>query len=144
MSQGSDDLLFTCPKCSSVLDRVDVRNVDVDVCPECGGLWLDRGELVKLKLTAAKDLDDLAERMAGDRKVPPTSSKVKLRCPACNGRLTPLEVPEADLDICETCCGLWLDRGELEPALEALGSAADQDLLDALIGFGCGCNPAKA
>ena len=35
----------TCVKCTSVLDKSMVGDVEVDLCPSCGGLWLDRGEL---------------------------------------------------------------------------------------------------
>lgn len=34
-----------CPKCSTRLRQATVRGVQVDECPGCGGLWLDKGEL---------------------------------------------------------------------------------------------------
>jgi Zn-finger nucleic acid-binding protein len=30
------------------MKEVDRRGVEVDICPECKGVWLDRGELDKL------------------------------------------------------------------------------------------------
>ncbi|MEE8397960.1 MAG: zf-TFIIB domain-containing protein [Desulfobacterales bacterium] len=34
-----------CPKCGSGLEEVNQSNVMMDQCPECGGIWLDKGEL---------------------------------------------------------------------------------------------------
>ena len=37
--------LMKCPKDGSDLKEVEMGNVKVDVCSECGGMWLDAGEL---------------------------------------------------------------------------------------------------
>jgi len=37
-----------CPKCGLELQNIHMRNVDVDACMSCGGLWLDKGELEKM------------------------------------------------------------------------------------------------
>ncbi len=38
-----------CPICDGVRMReVDKNGIHIDVCPECKGVWLDRGELDKL------------------------------------------------------------------------------------------------
>ncbi|HEY8489578.1 MAG TPA: zf-TFIIB domain-containing protein [Dehalococcoidia bacterium] len=37
-----------CPLCDVTMREVDRRGVHIDVCPECRGVWLDRGELDKL------------------------------------------------------------------------------------------------
>lgn len=38
-----------CPACSdSVLVMSDRQGVEIDYCPQCRGVWLDRGELDKL------------------------------------------------------------------------------------------------
>ncbi|GGD56048.1 TFIIB-type zinc ribbon-containing protein [Paenibacillus nasutitermitis] len=38
-----------CPVCEDVRMReVEKSGVTIDVCPECKGVWLDRGELDKL------------------------------------------------------------------------------------------------
>lgn len=37
-----------CPKCNNVL-RVAARDgVEIDYCPNCRGIWLDKGELDKI------------------------------------------------------------------------------------------------
>lgn len=45
-----------CPVCNDVRMReVEKDNVLIDVCPECKGVWLDRGELEKL-LTEIREI----------------------------------------------------------------------------------------
>ena len=34
-----------CPKCGMGLIEIDYRNIKVDKCSACGGIWLDEGEL---------------------------------------------------------------------------------------------------
>ena len=36
-----------CVKCNSILDRATFQGLEVDLCPKCGGLWLDRGEITR-------------------------------------------------------------------------------------------------
>ncbi len=38
-----------CPRCAGVeLKLADRQGVEIDYCPECRGIWLDRGELDKI------------------------------------------------------------------------------------------------
>ena len=37
-----------CPVCSVDLNMMDRQGVEIDYCPKCRGVWLDRGELDKL------------------------------------------------------------------------------------------------
>lgn len=39
---------MNCPVCDAKLREVNKMGVDVDICPDCKGVWLDRGELEKL------------------------------------------------------------------------------------------------
>jgi Zn-finger nucleic acid-binding protein len=37
-----------CPHCDVTLHMTERQGVEVDFCPECRGVWLDRGELDKI------------------------------------------------------------------------------------------------
>ena len=38
-----------CPRCDGTsLTMSERQNVEIDYCPQCRGIWLDRGELDKL------------------------------------------------------------------------------------------------
>ncbi|OGS37043.1 MAG: hypothetical protein A2293_07960 [Elusimicrobia bacterium RIFOXYB2_FULL_49_7] len=34
-----------CPKCGMELIEIDYKHIKIDKCSECGGIWLDEGEL---------------------------------------------------------------------------------------------------
>lgn len=38
-----------CPKCSREMDEVRKLDVIIDSCTSCGGIWLDKGELDKIR-----------------------------------------------------------------------------------------------
>ena len=44
-----------CPVDGTVLAMTDRQGVEIDYCPQCRGVWLDRGELDKL---IAREADD--------------------------------------------------------------------------------------
>ena len=37
-----------CPNCSVDLVMTDRNGIEIDYCPQCRGIWLDRGELDKI------------------------------------------------------------------------------------------------
>ncbi|SFH34833.1 TFIIB-type zinc ribbon-containing protein [Pedobacter insulae] len=37
-----------CPSCNETLLMTEKRGVEIDYCPNCRGIWLDRGELEKI------------------------------------------------------------------------------------------------
>ncbi len=48
-----------CPGCETSDLQVRTRDgVEIDVCPRCRGVWLDRGELEKLIARSVKDDDE--------------------------------------------------------------------------------------
>jgi len=46
--------LFLCPNDNNQMLKVERSGIEIDICPTCNGVWLDRGELNKL-LAAEKD-----------------------------------------------------------------------------------------
>ena len=37
-----------CPTCNVALTMSDRNGIEIDYCPQCRGIWLDRGELDKI------------------------------------------------------------------------------------------------
>lgn len=37
-----------CPNCNETLVMTERSNVEIDYCPQCRGVWLDKGELDKI------------------------------------------------------------------------------------------------
>src|SRR5215211_968094 len=51
-----------CPVCRVSLAMSERQGVEVDYCPQCRGVWLDRGELDKIIERSAQDLPSSAPR----------------------------------------------------------------------------------
>ena len=59
-----------CPVCKEAnLVMTERQGIEIDYCPECRGVWLDRGELDKFI--------EHAERQAGDRSHGDSSDRVR-------------------------------------------------------------------
>ncbi len=39
---------MNCPKCYEPLRISDRQGIEIDYCPDCRGVWLDKGELDKI------------------------------------------------------------------------------------------------
>ena len=50
--------VIKCPLCNLDMRSFMVQNVEIDKCPKCEGIWLDRGELEQL---AEKDRTAIIE-----------------------------------------------------------------------------------
>ena len=58
---------LVCPRCGGLMDIENADEVEVDVCINCYGVWLDRGELDDLKVKTKSgfegdDVDKAVER----------------------------------------------------------------------------------
>lgn len=45
-----------CPNDQTILVISERQNIEIDYCPECRGVWLDRGELDKILERASTDI----------------------------------------------------------------------------------------
>ena len=48
-TQERQQHFMKCPKCGADLEEKAFGEVKVDVCPECDGVWLDKGEMELLR-----------------------------------------------------------------------------------------------
>lgn len=68
---------MNCPICDEKLRTIDKMGVQIEICPQCKGIWLDRGELEKLMEMAAfqTERDDVpgGRFEAGVRQHPDTN-----------------------------------------------------------------------
>ncbi len=50
-----------CPNCEELLVMTERQAIEIDYCPKCRGVWLDKGELDKIieKSTAAESSQQL-------------------------------------------------------------------------------------
>ena len=56
---------FICPSCGSLMDDEHIEGIEIDVCLQCNGVWLDKDELELLKNTDSKKMKSLSpEKLA--------------------------------------------------------------------------------
>lgn len=60
-----------CPNCGARLEVAQRHGIEIDYCPECRGIWLDRGELDKIimrsqEATPRYDDDDYEDKRKRD------------------------------------------------------------------------------
>ena len=58
---------MNCPKCNTTLSLSERQGVEIDVCPGCRGVWLDRGELDKILDRAVSETSPAAPAPAPPR-----------------------------------------------------------------------------
>ena len=61
-----------CPVCKDVtLLMSEKQGVEIDYCPECRGIWLDRGELEKLIAVNEKNETSKEENKISNKQAKP-------------------------------------------------------------------------
>jgi Zn-finger nucleic acid-binding protein len=120
-----------CPYCKKALVGLEYRDVEVDWCPACRGLWLDRGELGVL----------MRGDPAADAEIPLTpGARSARRCPSCGIRMREARVEGTNvtLDACPRGHGWWYDAGEVKAVIDSIGDleavAALSDFYESLFG----------
>jgi Zn-finger nucleic acid-binding protein len=109
------------------IDQTELRvqnyeaDIDVGACPSCGGMWLEKGELEAIEDVREHDYTEELARMPdlGYRAYDFALAKGGrvLRCPKCARDMEAREYARCSqvmIDVCPSCHGIWLDKGELE------------------------------
>jgi len=111
-----------CPVCKKGALIVEYRNIELDYCPTCGGVWFDAGELELLVESAG--LGDLKSYLDGIISAPEAAtSEKKRKCPVCRHKMKKTYIDENKkilVDICHVGDGIWFDGGEINHLVKAL------------------------
>jgi Zn-finger nucleic acid-binding protein len=135
---------MVCPACGTEMFVLEFELVEIDHCAECGGVWLDSGELALIGRRVGAlhgDLLALLEKGRGE----PEQTGPKRRCPVCRKRLlrappfgqargklpVPPQSPQAQpraqgpniqVEKCPRGDGLWFEVGSLRAVIQAAGT----------------------
>lgn len=114
-----------CVICDQNMEPKMVEEVEVDYCPDCHGLWLDKDEILQLVEKSDDALGDLRDLL--ETPVPPLSVPlVERACPACRGKLSVALFEGVAIRHCAECDGIFLERGELDKAITAIKLRDDE------------------
>jgi len=102
-----------CPKCASDMEKVTYRNIDVDRCQACKGIWFDMLEHEHLKAIQGSESIDI-----GDPKVGSDNDMIRrISCPVCQTDMIQMvdnKQPHIGYEACTTCYGVFFDAGEFK------------------------------
>lgn len=92
---------------------LELADVEIDNCTDCGGIWLDAGELQLLLGDEEK-----ACRLLESFKIDEACGEKPRKCPICLKKMQKIIVgadePVLLIDKCPKDHGLWFDKGELQ------------------------------
>lgn len=111
-----------CPSCSSGCSLIPSEGDKGFYCSQCDGLWLAKETLNSLCEVNKLDSNILRKKLREERRV--DNSKA---CPNCVKTLATSAVNNMELDWCETCDGVWFDRGECQRILSGTGKISILD-----------------
>jgi Zn-finger nucleic acid-binding protein len=108
---------LTCPVCRKDMEVTYYRELQLDWCRLCGGLWFDGGEVEKL--TTYKNIPKkLTHPMAYDYSEKKVAEGERF-CPRCNDVMKVVDYQGVNVDVCMKCQGIWFDRYELAKTMGA-------------------------
>ncbi len=125
-----------CPVCLGVTmdvlklgDPTPDRALVLDRCSRCGGVWLDAGEVQRLRGLGEESLPLLLAQGATTGRMPCHSCHAYmgrnaascpgcgwrnvLDCPTCSQPMATAVEQGVKLDVCRKCRGVWFDHAEI-------------------------------
>jgi len=118
-----------CQTCGGVLVAFELEGVEIDRCVECGGTWLDAGEIERISAMSRVDPGPLSQSLTRAA----SGAKSKRECPRCARALRSARIraesggesgagPETgacvEIDRCPAGHGYWFDPGEMRQLIQ--------------------------
>jgi len=105
------------------MESQKIKDVEIDVCRNCAGIWFDQDELRKAKDQTDPDMNWM------DFEIWKKEDKFKfsqkpVQCPKCKLDMVIIDYNKTnvEIDYCPKCQGTWLDEGEFQKIIEVLFS----------------------
>ena len=115
MNELERGIILNCPRCKVALNEKKFKDIDVDHCPQCKGLWLEFHELDQLE-DHSMDSDDTKGMLEYARR------ESDISCPHCDELMETFNYRAHNLPIdhCTNEHGYWLDEGEEKKVLDIM------------------------
>lgn len=120
-----------CPNCKTEeLEEQIFYKVGADYCYKCLGVFFDQDELRQAKDEKDQNLNwldiDLWDNPARFRVF-----KAEKLCPKCEMPMYLIQYGDSDIevDLCNVCQGIWLDRAEFKKIIEYLKAKEPTEVL---------------
>lgn len=122
--------MLRCPVCRKVdMAVLELNDVEIDYCFDCGGIWLDAGEL-ELLMGSSEKKDEI---LSSFQEVGKKCGEKKRPCPICRKGMKKIliktEGDEILVDECVKKHGIWFDKGELYQIISCSSERSDSPVL---------------
>ncbi|MDE6138180.1 MAG: zf-TFIIB domain-containing protein, partial [Candidatus Gastranaerophilales bacterium] len=98
-----------CPKCNSELEVLNINELNVLYCKDCGGMWLKYAALKKFG-----EMLELKSELINPAEMENINVKEASRtCPSCTKTMEKVYFNGIIVDKCSACNSTWFDNGEL-------------------------------
>ena len=128
-----------CPVDKKDMFVIEYKQIELDYCHSCKGVWFDAGELELL--LEAGGLKDAGLTLGDVLLLPeaPTSEK-KRRCPICAKKMKKVKIgseARVMIDACIRHHGLWFDGGEVADLIKIISvrSTVKKETESEIMGF---------
>jgi Zn-finger nucleic acid-binding protein len=97
-----------CPGCTSDMVATAIHSIEIDRCPSCGGIVLDKGEQEMIDALGLGAVIEGGVQQAHEHR------DTSARCYECQRDMIALRgAGDVEYDWCDGCERLFFDRGEL-------------------------------
>ena len=112
---------MNCPRDKIPMAVLEIGEVKIDQCPQCGGMWFDQGEFEAAKEQVDPDLNWL-DFDIWKHKDQFQVSEHPLTCPQDDSPMVAVAYDDTgvEIDVCPACRGVWLEQGEFAKIITAL------------------------
>jgi len=127
-----------CPACREEMIVIEYKDIELDVCSSCKGVWFDAEELELLLGSLRLPVEELVRNL-GEK-----SSEEVRKCPACRKKMEKALVGPGKGEVIDRCGkghGLWFDGGELDKVIhrlkkpEAVSASAEKEAKEKIGSF---------
>lgn len=106
-----------CPKCQSQFEKITFKEIEVDRCLGCQGLWFDMLEKDDLVHIEGSEVIDIGNSQVGEQY----RDQQHVRCPHCSVEMLPMidkDQSHIKYESCPVCYGTFFDAGEFRDLKE--------------------------
>jgi len=119
---------MNCPKCDGAMEAVKYRDIEVDRCVNCQGIWFDMLDAEHLKAAEGSETIDIGNVEVGQGY----NAVDRIECPKCHEpmlRMVDRAQPHIWYESCPVCYGLFFDAGKFADYREETIADFFRDLL---------------